>query len=279
MAGVAQHPCFHNGARERGRIHLPVAPRCNIKCVFCTPTVDACFHGCRPGVSSGILTPAQAADRVDWALSRDPGLLVVGVAGPGEPLFNEGTFETFALVRERFPQLTLCVSTNGLLLPRSVGRLASLVDSLTVTVNALTVPTARLVYEHVNGSTGDGALAAFLRAQWIGIAGAVEAGLCVKVNTVYVKGRNDGEIEAIARRAARAGASIHNILQLIPGCHVTGREVPSPAEVALLRSRCRAHIDEFEGCARCRADAFVPGTGGCRSQPESRPAEKAGFSD
>lgn len=268
MAGVSQHPCFHNAARERGRIHLPVAPRCNIKCVFCTPTVDACFHGCRPGVSHGILTPQQAAERVAWAAERDPNLLVVGVAGPGEPLFNEATFDTFALVKERFPALTLCVSTNGLLLPQSVARLAGLVDSVTVTVNALTVPTARLIYEHVDGRADDGALAALLRAQWAGISGAVEAGICVKVNTVFVKGRNGCEIEEIARRAALAGASIHNILQLIPGCRVTGQEVPSQAEVAQLRARCRVHIDEFEGCARCRADAFVPGAGGCQTSPE-----------
>ena len=30
------HPCFDEQAHERvGRVHLPVAPRCNIQCFFC----------------------------------------------------------------------------------------------------------------------------------------------------------------------------------------------------------------------------------------------------
>ena len=33
---IEQHPCFNDEAHDsKGRIHLPVAPKCNIQCNFC----------------------------------------------------------------------------------------------------------------------------------------------------------------------------------------------------------------------------------------------------
>ncbi len=64
---------------------------------------------------------------------------VVGIAGPGDPLANPKTFETFELVKKEFPEMHLCLSTNGLLLTEHLDRLVNLgVHSVTVTINALT---------------------------------------------------------------------------------------------------------------------------------------------
>jgi nitrogen fixation protein NifB len=68
-----------------------------------------------------------------------PQLSVVGIAGPGDPLANIGrSFKTLELIREQLPDLKLCLSTNGLMLPDAVDRLLDVgVDHVTVTINTL----------------------------------------------------------------------------------------------------------------------------------------------
>ncbi len=61
---------------------------------------------------------------------------VVGIAGPGEPLANEETLETLRLIRRAYPEISLCVCTNGLSLPDRCEELQELgVRHLTVTIN------------------------------------------------------------------------------------------------------------------------------------------------
>ena len=58
---LTQHPCFNHAARKTAaRIHLPVAPRCNVQCNFCDRKFD-CLNESRPGVTSAVLTPQQAS--------------------------------------------------------------------------------------------------------------------------------------------------------------------------------------------------------------------------
>jgi nitrogen fixation protein NifB len=47
-------------------------------------------------------------------------MTVLGIAGPGDPLANpQRTFETFRQLAEKAPDIKLCVSTNGLMLPNT----------------------------------------------------------------------------------------------------------------------------------------------------------------
>ncbi|MGE5894530.1 MAG: nitrogenase cofactor biosynthesis protein NifB, partial [bacterium] len=49
------HPCFSKEAHFKfGRIHLPVAPACNIQCRYCIRKFD-CANESRPGVTSTVL--------------------------------------------------------------------------------------------------------------------------------------------------------------------------------------------------------------------------------
>ena len=58
------HPCFSEEAHHRfGRMHLPVAPACNIQCRYCVRKFD-CANESRPGITSRVLTPEEAVDRV-----------------------------------------------------------------------------------------------------------------------------------------------------------------------------------------------------------------------
>ena len=98
------HPCFSAGARHRvGRIHLPVAPKCNMQCNYCNRDFE-CVNESRPGVSSTILTPLQAADYLDRVLERVKNIEVVGIAGPGDPFANAAeTLETFRTGQRKAP--------------------------------------------------------------------------------------------------------------------------------------------------------------------------------
>ncbi|MEI8356029.1 MAG: nitrogen fixation protein NifB, partial [Deltaproteobacteria bacterium] len=113
---IQGHPCFGGNHKKNGRMHLAVAPKCNIKCGYCLRKHD-CANESRPGVTSRILTPQEAIEKVREIMVSPiagPIIKVVGIAGPGDPLFNEETFETFAMVKSEFPHLMLCLSTNGL---------------------------------------------------------------------------------------------------------------------------------------------------------------------
>ena len=118
LAKVANHPCYSEEAHHHfARMHVAVAPACNIQCHYCNRKYD-CAAESRPGVVSERLTPGQALRKVLAVAAEVPELSVVGIAGPGDPLANPGpTFETMELVRRAAPDLRLCLSTNGLALP------------------------------------------------------------------------------------------------------------------------------------------------------------------
>jgi len=68
-----RHPCFNAKVKgQYGRVHLPVAPKCNIKCNYCNRKYD-CVNESRPGVTSTILTPDQALYYMDKVLERNRG--------------------------------------------------------------------------------------------------------------------------------------------------------------------------------------------------------------
>jgi nitrogen fixation protein NifB len=257
---IKVHPCFSEEAHERfGRAHLPVAPACNIQCRYCVRKFD-CANESRPGITSRVLTPDEAVDRTRALVERSERLSVVGIAGPGDPLVNAPTYVTMRKIHWEYPDLTLCVSTNGLLLRDRLAQLvAAGVRSLTVTINAVTPETAEEIYAWViyHGRRYEGREAAelLLENQWRGLVSAIEAGLIVKVNTVYIPGVNDTELPLIAERAGALGADIMNILPLIPQAEFGNLTRPSHAEINGMREKCRPFIPQMTHCKQCRADA------------------------
>ena len=115
---VKNHPCYSEEAHHHyARMHVAVAPACNIQCNYCNRKYD-CANESRPGVVSEKLTPEQAAKKVLAVASTIPQMTVLGIAGPGDPLANPAkTFKTFELISRTAPDIKLCLSTNGLMLP------------------------------------------------------------------------------------------------------------------------------------------------------------------
>ena len=254
------HPCFSKEAHHKfGRIHLPVAPACNIQCKYCIRKYD-CANESRPGITSRVMTPHEAMERVRAVVDRNENISVIGIAGPGEPLANDATFETLHAIHREFPELILCVSTNGLYLPERLEELMKAgVRSLTVTINAVTPGMAEKVYSWAlfkgKRYAGRDAASLIVNNQWRGLTNAIDAGLIVKVNTVFIPGVNDIEIPLIAWHAGERGADIMNIMPLIPQAEFEGRKRPSPDMVAKKRADCEKHIPQMTHCRQCRADA------------------------
>ncbi|CQR71179.1 FeMo cofactor biosynthesis protein NifB [Sporomusa ovata DSM 2662] len=258
-----QHPCFHGKASASwGRVHLPVAPDCNIQCNYCN-RLYACVNESRPGVTRSVLKPAEALTALNRLLQQRADIAVVGIAGPGDPLCDlDRTLETLRAVHAIHPELLICVSTNGLNLPGHIDELvAAGVTHVTVTVNAVDPHIGQQIYSSVTEKhqTYQGLEAAniLLGRQEEAVAGLKQRGLMVKINTVVLPGINTGHIPAIAAKVAAWGADTMNCIPLIP-VHDTPfaeLETPTEAEMVYIRKSISGHIPQIYHCRRCRADA------------------------
>jgi nitrogen fixation protein NifB len=260
---LRNHPCFNEDVRHvAGRIHLAVAPRCNVQCNFCNRKYD-CANESRPGVTASIMKPAQAVAHLSIVARRAGNLSVVGIAGPGDPFANPAeTLETLERVHAAFPDKLLCVSSNGLSLAEHVPRLAELhVSHVTVTVNAIDPKVGANVYEWIyfnrKSYYGREAAALLLERQTQAIRLLKKHGIIVKINTVVIPRVNEHHVPEIAQYVAKLGADIQNCIPLIPvaGTPFGNLEEPSAADMRRVRAQTSMHIRQMAHCTRCRADA------------------------
>jgi nitrogen fixation protein NifB len=264
---IKEHPCYSEEAHHFfARIHVAVAPACNIQCNYCNRKYD-CSNESRPGVVSERLTPEQALRKVQAVAAAMPHLSVVGVAGPGDALADHrNTFATFRMLRETLPELTLCLSTNGLALPDHVGTICDLgIDHVTVTVNAVDPKIAARIYEWIffdhRRMSGTEASQVLIARQLEGIEMLARAGVLVKVNSVLIPGINADHLGAVNAEIKRRGAFLHNIMPLISdAAHGTrfgliGQRGPTPIELQELQDRLAGGARLMKHCRQCRADA------------------------
>ena len=257
------HPCFATkGCGNTGRIHLAVAPGCNISCNYCVRKFD-CANESRPGVASKVLTPDEALATVRQAKASEIGskLTVVGIAGPGDPLANSATFTTLRKVKKEFPDLILCLSTNGLLLPEKIRELAEIgVSHVTVTINTIDEKVGSQIYGFVRWKgkalIGTHAAGVLINNQLNGLEMAARAGMNVKVNTVIIPGVNDKLLYSLGLEIKKRGAHIHNLMPLIPQAKFSHIKAPSPDLISTCRSYIGKILPQMQHCRQCRADAI-----------------------
>jgi nitrogen fixation protein NifB len=260
---IKNHPCFNDSSRHQfGRIHLPVAPKCNIQCNYCSRKFD-CMNENRPGVTSKLLSPKQALYYLDQALQLSPNIAVVGIAGPGDPFANpEETMETLRLVREKYPEMLLCVATNGLDVLPYIDELAELqVSHVTLTINAVDPKTGAEIYAWVRYQKRmyrdlEGAQL-LLENQLAALQKLKRLGVTAKVNSIIIPGINDTHVIEVARQVAALGADILNCL---PYYNTTGTVFeniaePDPVMVGKIQEETGLLLPQMKHCARCRADA------------------------
>ncbi len=266
------HPCMNNDVHDKiARIHLPVAPECNILCRFCNRKVSPNDTETKcPGLSGRILSPTDALQKALDFISKYGEESIIGIAGPGDPLANPQTFETLKLIRAELPDISLCLCTNGLLLPDKIEALKKLsLHHLSLTVNGIQPDIVKqitpwVIYEDIKIRGSEGA-ERLINNQINGIRAASNAGMFIKVNTVVVPRINGNHISAIAAAVKTAGADLYNPVPLIPGGSLNEHKGPDGADMARIRKTCENKLPIFYKCKQCRADAEgIPGQEACK---------------
>ncbi|YAI82426.1 MAG: nitrogenase cofactor biosynthesis protein NifB [cyanobacterium endosymbiont of Rhopalodia sterrenbergii] len=264
---IAKHPCYSEDAHHHyARLHVAVAPACNIQCNYCNRKYD-CANESRPGVVSEVLTPEEAAHKALVIAGKIPQMTVLGIAGPGDPLANpKHTFRTFELVAEQAPDIKLCLSSNGLMLPEYIDKIKELkIDHVTLTINMVDPEIGAKIYPWVR----------YNRKRYKGIEGVKilhekqmesldalrEADILCKVNSVMIPGINDQHLAEVNEVIRSKGAFLHNIMPLISapehGTHfgLIGQRGPSPKELKAVQDGCSGNMKMMRHCRQCRADA------------------------
>jgi nitrogen fixation protein NifB len=260
---ITQHPCFNAGVKGQfGRVHLPVAPHCNIKCNYCNRKYD-CVNESRPGVTSIVLAPTQALGYLEKVLTAEPRIRVAGIAGPGDPFANAAqTMETLHRIRRSFPELILCLASNGLNLAPHVPEMAALgVSHVTVTINAVDPEIGRRIYAWVRDGKfvyrGLPAAELLLARQLEAVGELKKHGFTIKVNTIVIPGINDGHVPEVARTMAGLGVDLLNCMAMFPNTDTPFATIPEPSKTRLaeLRQQAEQYLPQMRHCTRCRADA------------------------
>ena len=264
---VKNHPCYSEQAHHHyARMHVAVAPACNIQCNYCNRKYD-CANESRPGVVSERLTPEQAVKKTLAVASAIPRMTVLGIAGPGDPLANPAkTFKTFELVAEQAPDIKLCLSTNGLMLPDYVETIAKYkVDHVTITINMVDPEIGAEIYPWIfykhKRYTGVEAAKILSERQLRGLEMLTARGVLCKINSVMIPGVNGEHLAVVNREVKSRGAFLHNIMPLISAPEhgtvfgLSGQRGPTAGELKALQDQCEGQMNMMRHCRQCRADA------------------------
>ena len=264
---VKNHPCYSEEAHHHfARMHVAVAPACNIQCNYCNRKYD-CSNESRPGVVSQKLTPDQAVKKVLAVASEIPQMTVLGIAGPGDALASpQKTFDTFRQLQEKAPDIKLCLSTNGLALPDYVDEIAKYnIDHVTITINMVDPDIGAKIYPWIfynhKRIYGREAAEILTERQMLGLEMLTARGILTKVNSVLIPGVNDEHLIEVNKAVKARGAFLHNIMPLISEAEhgtvygLTGQRGPSAQELKDVQDACMGGANLMRHCRQCRADA------------------------
>ena len=209
--------------RALGRVHLPIAPKALARIRF-SPD--------RPLARA--LTPDQALNWLEYLESQGEEIKVVNLGGPGDPLATpEETFTTLTLLREKFPGLSICLTSLGFGAAEMAPRLKEFgLAHVSILMDACDSSTAERVYAWIRPGKKTLPLKEstelLVKEQPQAIRALVEQGIEVKVKTTVYPGVNTKCVKAIAKTAARAGALEMRLVPFIPA----GDDCPRPVEQA-----------------------------------------------
>ena len=211
--------------RPLGDLRISVTDRCNFRCRYCMPRERfAKDHTFLPRTE--LLTFEEIA-RVVGVLGGT--LRKVRLTG-GEPLLRKDLSELVAQLKQS-ADVTVALTTNGVLLPRSSGALwAAGLDRLTVSLDALDDAAFRRVTD------ADYSVADVLA----GIDSAVRAGFeHLKISSVIRRGLNETEILPLARHFHASGHELRFIEYMDVGSTNgwTPRDVVSADEIVAAIAR------------------------------------------
>ncbi len=172
---MSTSPFQDRHGRKINYLRLSITDRCNLRCTYC----GLSFRDFIP--QEEVLTYEEHLQLI--TLARSLGVSKIRLTG-GEP-FARRDFLTFvSAVAKRFPDLDLRVTTNGTLIPDRVREIEEAgLTRLNISLDTLD----RETYYRLCGKD-------LLPSVFRTIENALRAGLRIKINTVAMRGINDGEL-------------------------------------------------------------------------------------
>ncbi len=166
-------------------LRMSVTDRCNLRCRYCAPTMP------KPLKKERLLTLDEMHRLAVIGIKL--GITKIRLTG-GEPLFRKGIVSFIQRLGQLEGLEDFSLTTNGTLVPKYAKELKQ------AGLNRINISLDTLDREKFHGLTG---FDLFDRV-WKGIMAAAELGFKpVKINTVVMRGFNDGEIEQLAELAMR----------------------------------------------------------------------------
>ncbi|MGL1863792.1 MAG: radical SAM protein [Pseudodesulfovibrio sp.] len=262
----ANHPCFGMTSRRKvGRLHLPVAPRSNAKIRF------ADNSKAKPA-----MMPEEAVAWMDQIVADGNAVDIVGITGPGDPLaVPEPTLRTLRLVRDKFPEISLCLTTLGVGGDLVADELAEIgLSHITMLVDAVTPEVAEKIYAWIRPSTKTMPLPEaakyLLNEQAKAVTAFKRAGITVKINTTVYPGYNAGHVEHVAAAMATLGADIMGVVPYLPANEDGDHPAESGMElISTVRDRAARHMDLMPAWDECGEDVVGLNTPGKDAAPVS----------
>jgi cyclic pyranopterin phosphate synthase len=219
--------------RRVNYLRLSVTDRCNLRCSYCMPAEGARQR--RPGAMLGFEELYRIA-----TVATELGIEKIRITG-GEPLVRRGIVDFLARLSS-LPRLKeLVLTTNGTLLPAMADELRDAgVARLNISLDSLEPETFARI-------TRQGRLDDVLA----GIEAAGYSGLPVKINTVIMRGVNDGEIPDFIRMTLDQALSVR-FIEYMPvikapdwqSLVLTGQQI-------LARITCSHQVEELAAERRC----------------------------
>ena len=205
-------PLLDAQGRRMTYLRLSVTDRCNFRCTYCSP---ASWGG-----KKDLLTPAEF-ERIVSVFAR-MGIQRVRLTG-GEPLIRPDILEVSRRIAALPGVERVAITTNASHLERLARPLREAgVSQLNISLDTLNEETFRRISKQ-------GDFAATLR----GIDAAAGAGYAsLKLNTVVMRGMNDGEVPALVEYAHARGIT-PRFIELMP----FGQGEPVPTEELVERLR------------------------------------------
>ena len=205
-------------------LRVSVTDRCNLRCTYCMPE-----NGIELYEHSRILS-VEEIDSIIRAGAR-LGIKKVRITG-GEPLVRKGILDIVRNAAQTPGIESLCMTTNGILLPEYADRLRELgVERLNISLDTLDP-------ERYASLTRVGSLDDVMK----GLRAAEEAGFTgTKINTVLLGGINDSEIGSLASLTKDRDLSVR-FIELMP----MGECVGWPEESFIENSAVLRALPELE---------------------------------
>lgn len=247
-------------------LRLSVTSACDLRCVYCRPNGHPSHRS-----SNGSLDDEQRLEFVRFVHERY-GLAQVRITG-GEPLLYRAVVRLVAEIRRTLPDVELAMTTNGrLLYNKGFDLFHAGLDRLNISLDSLQPERYRRI---TGGDIGD-VLNGIESAMFVGFR-------ALRINTVVLRGVNDGEITDLAAWALSRRLEIR-FLEAMPigpaaelnrRAFVSGAEVravlakrfqlePLPCKPGETARRFRATCRGVEGVIGLIAPVTEPFCGACR---------------